>query len=272
MAVESSTKLELGKGNEFRIASASTGLSLSTTAAFQQFPLSTGRVLATPTTFSTAVVAKLLLNPWLVVLKTVDGMANEPIDYSNDAQDNDTGTSVILSSLDTLANGDFLLVGSHVPFRGVYFDVDGTNTAGSATVTVSYWSGAGWTTTGANVAGIRTTAVWDKDGIVTWTVPTSWARAELAKLYPEPNLRTYYSHIPLYWTRWDVDAAITDTSVTVDGMYSANRSTAYAELTSGQMLSADVIQGIGGIGCLEALTDAGTAKLLVNAVARGTFA
>ena len=126
MAVESSTKINLGKGSEFRIASASKGMSLvSTAAAFNQLPLKTHRVFATPVTFATAVVVRLLLNPWLVVLKTVNGMQTPPTDYSEEAQDSSTSTSVDLSSLDTVANGDFMLVGSHIPFRGVYFDIDG---------------------------------------------------------------------------------------------------------------------------------------------------
>lgn len=271
MAVESSTKINLGKGGEFRIASASKGLSLTTTAAFQQFPSNTTRIFATPTTFSTAVVARLLLNPWLVVLKTADNMLTEPTDYSTYAQDNSTDTSVDVSSLNTRANGDFLLVGSHLPFRGVYFDVDGTNSAGTATIAVYYWNGSTWTDTSATVTGIRTTMVFDKDGIVTWTVPTTWRKETIAKLYPSMTVKTYYSDVPLYWTRWEVDAAITDTSVTIDSMSAANRSTDYAELSSGQMLSADIRQGIGGIGCLEALTDAGTALLVVNAATSGEF-
>lgn len=272
MAVESSTKINLGKGGEFRIASASKGLSLSTTAAFQQLPFNTTRIFATPTTFSTAVVARLLLNPWLVVLKTLDNMATKPIDYSKVAQDNNTDTSVDVSSLSTRANGDFLLVGSHLPFRGVYFDVDGTNAAGTATVAVYYWNGVAWADTSATVTGIRTTAVWDKDGIVTWTVPSAWQTATIAELYSTMTVQTYYSNIPLYWTRWEVDAAITDTAVTIDSMSAANRSTSYAELASGQMLSADIVQRIGGVGCIEALTDAGTATLIVNAVTSGEFA
>lgn len=271
MAVESSTKIHLGKGNEFRGASVTKGTVLGTTAVYTQFPLKTHRLTITPTTFTTAVVVRLLLNPWLTVLKTTDNMSSPPIDYSNAAQDNDTDTSVDVSSLSTLANGDFLLVGSHVPFRGVYFDVDGTNAAGTATVAVYYWNGGHWITTGATVTGIRTTAVWDKDGLVYWTVPSAWQPTTFSHLYSSISDKKYYSDVPLYWTRWEVDAAITDTSVTIDSMFAANKSTAYAELASGQMLSADIEHGLGGIGCIEALTDAGTATLIVNSIANGKF-
>lgn len=269
MAVESSTQINLGKGSEFRIASASKGTSLTTTAAFTQFPYKSSRIYATPTTFSTAVVARLLLNPWLVILKTTDNMLTAPMDYSKAAQDNSTSTDVDVSSLNTLANGDFLLIGSHIPFRGVYIDVDGTNAAGTATMTSYYWNGTSWADSSATVTGVRTTRIFDKDGIVTWTVPTLWQRLALRDHYvelPDSVKDEYYARFPLYWMRWDVDAAITDTSVTFNSMSAANRSTSYAELASGQMLSADIEHGFGGIGCIEALTDAGTAKLVVNAV------
>jgi len=272
MAVESSTRINLGKVGEFRIASASKGTALTDTASFTQFPLKTNRLTITPTVFTTAVVVRLLLNPWLTVLKTTDDMSTPPTDYSLEAQDNDTGTDVDLSVLNTRANGDFLLVGSHAPFRGIYFDVDGTNAAGTAQVTVYYWNGGHWVDTSATTTGIRTTAAWDKDGIVTWTVPTAWRPATALHLYPSSKIeRLYYANVPLYWTRWEVDAAITDTAVTLNSMSAANRSSSYAELVSGQMVSVDIEHGFGGTACIEALTDAGTAYLVVNSISKGNF-
>ena len=272
MAVETSTKISIGKGGEERIASASKGLSCTDTAAFLQFPRITERVTASARNFATsAVVVRLLFNPWLVILKTTDGMIALPTDYSNVAQDNDTSTSMDVSELSTRANGDFLLMGSHLPFRGVYFDVDGTNSAGTATVTIYYWDGSAWADTSATVTGIRSTMVWDQDGLAYWTVPTAWQAATIRDLYPTMTVDAYYKDVPLYWTRWEVDAAITDTSVTFDRVYAANRSTAYMEIASGQMISKDIHHGFGGTGCLEALTDTGTANLIVNAITRGAF-
>ena len=67
----------------------------------------------------------------------------------------------------------------------------------------------------------------------------------------------------MFWTRWSVSAAL-DTAVTLDHMAAANRSTAYAELLSGQTFEERIRHGFGGIGCVEALVNAGTANLIVN--------
>jgi hypothetical protein len=53
-------------------------------------------------------------------------------------------------------------------------------------------------------------------------------------------------------------------SVTVLAMTAMPRSTAYAELISGQTFETRIHHGIGGISAVEALTDAGTASLIVN--------
>lgn len=272
MAVVSGTKISLGKGGEERIASVTKGLACSATLAVQQFPRITERLTLTARTFATsAVVVRLLFNPWLVVLKTTDNMITAPTDYSNVAQDNDTGTSVDVTDLNTRANGHFLLMGSHVQIRGAYFDVDSVNDAGTATVAIYYWNGSAWTNTSATVTGIRTTMVWDKDGLVYWTVPSAWQPATIRDLYPTMEADTYYKDVPLYWTRWEVDVALTDTSVTFDRLYAANRSTDYMEIVDGQMISKDIHHGFLGTGCLEALTDTGTAQLQVNAITRGAF-
>jgi hypothetical protein len=138
--VVDTTAIPLG---EIRQASASKGLSLSTTAATVGLPKGTGFVSLDPGTYSTAVVARIAFSPYLLVLKTADSLATMT-DYSDAAQDADAATDVTLSSLDTLANGDSLWVGSHVPFRGLSVDVDAAN--GTASVlTGTYWDGAALT-------------------------------------------------------------------------------------------------------------------------------
>ena len=253
-----------GQLGELRAAStADGGTALTTTATFVQLPLKTHHIFITPRNFATAVVAKFSLNPWLVVLKTTNGMTSEPTDYSNAAQDADAATDVDVSSLSTLANGDFLLIGSHIPFRGVYVDVDSTNSLGTAALDVHYWNGA-WTDA-SDTDGTFSTMVFAQDGLVYWTVPTDWRVATIATLYPLMTVQTYYSDVPLFWTRWSVDAAITDTTVTFNSMVAANRSIAYMELLSGQQFEQRIKHGdIGGVGCVEALANAGTANLIVN--------
>lgn len=112
-----------GAVGEFRTAStAAGGTALTTTATFIAIPDGTHHVFITPRNFATAVVAKVAFNPYIQVLKTANSMVAFT-DYSKYAQDGDAATDVDLDSLDTLANGDFLLVGSELPFRGVYVDV-----------------------------------------------------------------------------------------------------------------------------------------------------
>ena len=259
-----------GQLGEFRATStASGGTALTSTAGFIQFPALTapgnnkkGHLFITPRNFSTAVVAKIALNPWLTILKTTDSMATAPTDYSIGAQDSSTSTSVDISDLDTVANGDWLLVGSHIPFRGVDLDIDGTNSTGSRTLTVAYWNGGSWISYTLTYSVSWTTA-FDADTTISWTPTTNWASATFASIYPNLKQTTYYSNIPLYWTRWSVNGAL-DSSVTIVAMLAANRSTTYGELVLGQTLEQKIVWGFGGLGCIEALTNAGTANLIVN--------
>ena len=266
------TEVVSGMLGEIRAAStADGGTALSTTAVFIQLPLKSYHLMVTPRNFSTAVVAKVAVNPWLVVLKTTDGMVTAPTDYSNYAQDGDTGTDVDLSSLDTVANGDFLLVGSHTPFRGVYCDVDAANGTASRVLTVSYWNGV-WTDSG-DTNGTSSATTFDQDGLVVWTIPASWRSESLSTIYPNcPSVlmnsgtsrQQDIRADKLYWTRWEVNGAL-DSDTTLNSMCAANRSTAYMELVSGQTFQERIKHGeIGGIGCVEALTNAGTANLIVD--------
>ena len=69
----------------------------------------------------------------------------------------------------------------------------------------------------------------------------------------------------MYWTRWEWAAAL-DADTDVAGMQALNRSTAYAELLEGQTVETMVSDR--KLGCVEALTDVGTANLVVNVGSR----
>lgn len=258
------------------VSTAAGGTALTTALATIGFPLNTRWISITPRNFSTAVVAQVLLNPWLVVLRTQDNLDTSPIDFSNNAQDNDTGTSVLMSAQGAITAGHALYVASHVPFRGVDIDVDGTNGLGTATMAANYWNGSAWTALSI-IDGTNSTATLDQDGTFTWTMPTGtlWQAANLNDVEGITHFGTGNRHDllddygRLYWTRWEVSVALTDTSITLDSMRSLNRNTVYAELLSGQALSEKVSRGVGGISCVEARTDAGTANLVVNAAALG---
>lgn len=250
------------------ISTADGGTALTTTAGHIQFPAISeagktmnGHIFITPRNFATAVVAKFKLNPWLTVLKTTDAMATVPTDYSLAAQDAATGTDVTLSSLDTVANGDWVLIGSHEKFRGFYCDVDGTNSTASVTATVSEWRGS-WVDS-SDTDGTSGSTALDQDGLIYWTPSTTWQKVSFRTLYPQITATNYYSDIPMYWVRYEVDKAI-DSSVTLNSLVSANRDTHYAELVLMQKLEERINWGFGGFGNIEALTNAGTASLIVN--------
>lgn len=253
----------LGEGGS---AVASTGVALSTTPVFVQLPDGTQHVTLEGRLYSTAVVSVVKLNPYLAVIKTQDSGVTAT-DYSQNAQDNSTATSVTLSSQGTAAQGDFLYVGAHLPFRGVSIDVDAGN--GNASVlTVKYRkSDNTWADTSATDGTISTGFSMAVDGTVAWTVPTDWIPCKLAVADAVGAAFPYRSD-ELYWTRWEFSAAL-DSSTTLDSMLamSRNKAAVGVQLTSGRVLAFQVAKGVGGLGCIEATTDAGTAALLVNCFA-----
>lgn len=321
-------------GEERDASTADTGTALTTTATFIRLPRVTNHIRMIPRNWSTAVLAKYHLNPWLTILKTVNALTTTPTDYSNAGQDlSAAAASVVLSDLDTLANGDFLLVGSHLPIRGVLVDVNATNAGAASTLAVKYTRGTAITAMATSDSGAKTiitathaysngdiafitgtrnydgswvveqvvgtttfviakpfvtdeaTGVnvhWSditptdgtasggktfaQDGNVTWTVPTDWKSVKLSNIYTSAPAFTHRD-TTMYWTRWDVSAAL-DASVTIDRMLSMNRNTAnYASMVSGLSLEQRIRHAEpGGIGNVEALTDAGTANLVVTAL------
>lgn len=255
-----------GALGELRAAStASGGTALSTTAAYIALPNNSRYVMLMPRNFSTAVVAQVLFNPYLVILRTIDDLANVS-DYSNVAQDGDAATEVVMDAHGTAANGDYLYVGSHLPFAGVYVDVSADSNEANGTnsvLTVNYWGGA-WKSISATDNSVSGTASLATDGTVTWTVPAGWQSASLSNIAsPVPGSAVELRDHPLYWTRWQWSVQL-DALVRLDAMFAINRSTAYAELVTGQAYEKAMLRGIGGYGCVQAKTNDGTANLIVN--------
>lgn len=245
------------------------GTALTSTAVRIVLPLGTKHIDLVPRNFSTAVVVQWLKNPWLTIFKTADSLATEPTEYSVEAQDGSTSTSVTLSSLGTAAQGDYLYVGSHVPFSGVSIDVDAAN--GTASVlTVRYRKNDDtWADTSATDGTDNGGATLGVDGSVTWTVPADWKSARLFDT-GDTDLNIGLGKQELYWTRWEFSAAL-DSSTTLDSMIAINRSTTYHEIPSGMAWKEAVTVGPGGISSIQAKTDAGTANLIVDCAARGRF-
>ncbi len=257
---------------DLRLAGASGGVACTTSAAFTSLYEGTNWLSLTPRNFSAAAsVCRVAISPYLTILKTVDSMATAPTDYSSAGQDADSTTLVVLSSLNTLANGDCLYIGSHVPFRGVHWTLTAGNDTASV-LTVKYWKDDttdAWTditaTDGTDAAG----DTFKQSGLVYWTVPSDWLPATLPVIGDTTLATGGPLNRKLYWTRWEVDAAL-DSSCTFHQVVGANASTAYAEFVEGQPFEERVHMGTGGIGAVESLTDAGTCNLLPNCATAST--
>lgn len=65
--------------------------------------------------------------------------------YTTEVTDGNPSTVADISSLDTIANGDWFIVGGAVPFYGITLELANPNTTATPSLTVQYWNGAAWT-------------------------------------------------------------------------------------------------------------------------------
>jgi hypothetical protein len=257
-----------GPFGEVRRASAAVGNAISgavtAATALQAFPPGADYLYLEGRGYATAVVIGYALNPFLTIIKTTDSLATlaNATDYSESAQNNKVATGAVV--LSSFATTHALWIGAALPFRGVFFDVNLSN-SNTSTVVTTYWSATGPTmatlvSADTSFSGV---ACFNVDGAVTWTVPTDWTATTLrtagGAIATIPG-----SGQPLYWVKFTVSAAL-DASTTLDQVLALNRSTNYASLTSGRPgVEMALPTGEGRCGCLEAITDAGTGLLIVN--------
>lgn len=242
-------------GNGRLLSAADGGTALSTTRAFIAIPAGIQSVSITPRDFTTAVVAQIALNPFIAVIKTNDGMATAPVDYSENAQDGAAGTLVTLSSLPTLANGGALYVGAADTFGGLMATIVAGD-GGAGDLEVDYWDGDSW----ADITPTDGTANMANTGLITWTVPTDWAKTSLVTA-----LNRIWTPLGqnLHWVRLSTTVAY-DSSVTLSSLYAYNKyADVLPEYVTGVPFNTAINRAQNG-GCIQAATDAGTAKLIVN--------
>jgi len=127
-------------------------------------------------------------------------------DNSTEVNDSTTGV-MTLNSLDTIANGDWVVIGGPVPFCGIAADLTNLN-SNAATMTVEYWNGSAWTAVTGLTDGTSTGGfAFGVDGQITWTgaaaasTPSNWAASTI-------------NSISAYWVRIGFSAAL-DASVTL---------------------------------------------------------
>jgi len=119
-------------------------------------------------------------------------------DYSAEVIDNAAGTVADFDSLDTIANGDWVIVGTPArPIMGAAWDMTTMN-GNAATFTVEYWNGAAWAALANGTDGTLTGGfTFGVDGQMTWDLPVAglWAISTI-------------NAIPAYWVRIGVSAAL----------------------------------------------------------------
>lgn len=139
-------------------------------------------------------------------------------DYSTEVADEDTATYATIGALDTVANGDWILVQSRVPkltgFKVVM--TTSVNTTASSTVAVHYWDGANW----AAVSGLNDTT----DVVATKTLSGSGditfteATTTIARFVDDKDGTLHDTGTYGYWWRISVDVALSAT-VQISGLY-----------------------------------------------------
>jgi len=182
-----------------------------------------------------------LLCPEIRKLWVYDDSAGTYTDATDNAKDKSTSTKVIL---DDFAAADFIYIGADQPFRGFAVDVSAVNGGSNTTMTVESSDGDGtWTDTSATDGTTSGSKSMAQDGLVTWTIPSSWVEDTVNGLSN------------LFWVRVSVDVVF-DSEVEVDSITLLNRETVAAHLDTAT--SGAVELAMGGIGGLEFTVASGT--------------
>lgn len=261
-----------GEISEVRAAPGTTGGGLAVTATRQYISLIPGATWYSVTArnfASAAEVIEFALNPYLTFVWTQDAFVTpewEP-ELDLELQDGDT-TDAKTITFGTLAQGDFLLIGSKsVKFGGFAVDLD-TSVNNNASVLAAHYRGAGqWTAltvVDGTDSGGASMAV---DGDVTWTMPAvtalPWEPTALNDIYGT-KLGGQAFVDKMYWVRVSFSAALD--AIKFDQIRSINRNGTGGELVAGQSWSGILIDPMkpGGVGNVSVLTDTGTANLVVN--------
>lgn len=167
-------------------------------------------------------------------------------DATRAVSDRVAATVLTLSSMNTAAQGDYVLVGAKVPFGGIVVDltssVNGTASALAATYVKGDGTFAALTATDGTSSG---GATFGADGAITWTMPSDW------------TLKTI-NGLEAYWVQLAVSAQL-DSSTTVAelALLSADTNRGYGLAASPVRLPLSNLQ----TGAVEAVLASGTATL-----------
>ncbi|HEB27558.1 MAG TPA: hypothetical protein ENI05_07250 [Porticoccus sp.] len=255
---------------------ASGGPSLSTTLKVLSIPIGADWISITPRNYVGCGTVRVALTPRLTIVSTSDALATsgvhnkvEPTIWStfptqvisDEMQDGDA-EDFAMDAFPAVNALNYIYVGASIPFRGAHIDVGSVNGDGSV-LTVNYvktsdtdtWASISKTD---NTGGATSLA---NDGTVTWSLPTDWFRGSLVDI-GATSIREPWSIAPLYWTRWEWSVTL-DGDVDIRQIKALAATTQYAELLEGQSLETAVDTKL--IANVEALTDAGSANVVINA-------
>lgn len=249
------------------------GFALTTTLQCIDIPFGADWMSLTARNFVNCGTVKFAINPYLTIIATTNSLttpvkiggvtvvSEETRDLSAELQDGDI-TDIAIDSFPTATNGGYFYIGAPIPFRGVYVDIGTDPNATSNDLTCYYWND-GWVDL-SDTDATDTGASFAVDGTVTWTVPTAWKKDSLVNA-GATTLKESYSISKQYWTRWEWSAAM-EAGADIMQIQALNRSTNYAQLIEGQSIEQRIHTGSSGIsvGNIEALTNAGSANLVVN--------
>ena len=218
---------------------------------------------------SSAVSVLWAVNPSLIVLHTADALATAPTDATNKMRDGIAANVLVLDSLGA-GTPAFIYVGARIPFGGVAVNVTADNNTDSA-LTVNYYNGSTWETTGATDGTSDSSETLAQDGNVTWTIPTSWTKKGLKDI-GATSINTFpYATEELYWTQWAVDVAL-DSTVSVTGMHALSRNTYFSEIFFDDTKKIAVNSSdLTGNTSFEFKTNTGTGNMIINAHAIHNF-
>jgi hypothetical protein len=91
----------------------------------------------------------------------------------------DAGAGVAtISSLDTVANGDWIVVGFDEIVSGFFIDMTANVNSNAETLAAHYWNGSAWTAVASLSDGTETggTTTFGQDGEITFDTPADWAQ------------------------------------------------------------------------------------------------
>ena len=153
------------------------------------------------------------------LFKTLDG-GSSYTDYSTEISG---AGDVTLDALDTNANGDYIIIGSKIPFQAIYCDMNTDVNSNASVLTVEYWDGS-WTGV-TNMVDNTSSAgkTFGQDGAIYWELPSDWV------------VSTINSN-ELYYVKLSVSAALSAT-VRISTVY-------VTELTKNILFSNNTIKGL----------------------------